>query len=309
MRLVSSKYAKEIILRKNYVSLKDSCYTLLSEVIKEENLAADFDFKVSPLEIVYLPNGNRFLFRGMQYEKDREKIKSIKDPTGAWFEEANEFDKEDITQVNLRLRGKSEITKQIDISFNPVDDTHWLKERFFDNPPNPSDIYTINTTYRDNKQFLDDEYIRELENLINESELYYKVYNLGQWGTLDTRGRIYKKYIDDETGNLVNYIYNPTLPIIVCCDFNVDPMKWALIQNVNGNDYIFDEIVKTDTDTETTTKELLQRYGKTSYHIYGDYSGTFRHTSSMTTDYQIIQQIIPGCELVVKPNQIGRAHV
>lgn len=301
-RLVSSPYCKDIILRKNYVSLKDSCYSLLCDIIQDENIGADFEFKVSPLEIVY-KNGNKFLFRGMQYEKDREKIKSIKDPTGAWFEEVNEFDKEDITQLNLRIRGKSQIIKQIDISFNPVDELHWLKDRFFDNPPNPDDIFTLNTTFRDNRQFLDDEYISELENLVNESQLFYKVYNKGQWGSLDVRGRIYKKYVDSlENGNLCHYDYNDSLPIIVCCDFNVDPMKWALIQNDNDKDYVFDEIVKADTDTEEVAKELFSRYGKTTYYVYGDYSGTFRHTSSRTTDYDIIKHVIPNAKIFTQPN-------
>ena len=71
-RVVSHKYCKEIILRKNYASLKDSCYALLTEVIRDENLESDFEFKVSPLEIVHIPTQNRMLFKGMLYEKDRE---------------------------------------------------------------------------------------------------------------------------------------------------------------------------------------------------------------------------------------------
>lgn len=296
IRITSYPYVKDIIMRKNYISLKDSCYSLLGEVIRKEDLRNKFAFRVSPLEIIYLPTGSKFLFRGLNNEEDREKIKSIVNPTGAWMEEANEFDEADFTEVNLIVRGKSEAPKEIDVSFNPIDEELWLKRRFFDR--NDENILTINTTYRDNK-FLDREYIETLESLIDEDDNYYNVYVLGKWGQLDIRGKIYKKFID---ANIVSYAYNPRLPIIVCCDFNVDPMKWALIQNVNGIDYVFDEIVKPDTDTETMVQELIKRYGTTNYEIYGDYSGTFRHTSSRTTDYQIIKQYLPAASINIKPN-------
>lgn len=299
-RVVSSPDVREMILRKNYVSHKESTYALFTRVILNEGLYNDFDFRVSPLNITYKPNGSSLMFLGMKDEKDREKVKSIVDPTGAWLEEANEFDIEDLRQVNLRLRGIKGLKRQIDISFNPIDEEHWLNDRFFENPPDPENIFTLNSTYLDNLSFLDAEYVEMLEGLVNEDENYYNIYTLGKWGSLDVRGRIYKKY-DDEL-NIVDYRYNPDLPIKLACDFNVDPMKWALIQTVNGIDYIFDEVVKVDTDTESTVKEVIERYGRVRYIIYGDYSGTFRHTSSRSTDYDIILQYLPGAELRVQPN-------
>jgi phage terminase large subunit len=299
-KIVSNEYVKEIILRKNFVSLKDSCYALLQRVIYNEGLEDDFHMTISPLEIIHKPTGNKFLFRGMKDEKDREKVKSIVDPTGAWLEEANEFDREDLTQINLRVRGENKTPKEIDISFNPIDENHWLKDRFFDNPTDPENVFILKTTYKDNEKFLDSEYIKSLEGLINEDENLYNIYTLGEWGTVDNRGLIYKKY--DDVLNVCDYKYNPSYPIIVCCDFNVDPMKWALIQNVNGTDYVFDEIVLQDTTTEEMTIKLLGKYGNTQYLFYGDYSGTFRHTSSMSTDYDIIKQHIPGCSIKTQPN-------
>ena len=298
MRVVSSEDVREMIIRKNYVSHKESTYALFTQVIINEGFYDEFDFRVSPLNITYKRNGSSLIFLGMKDAKDREKVKSIVDPTGAWLEEANEFEIDDLRQINLRLRGTKGLKRQVDVSFNPIDEEHWLNHRFFGEPS--EEIFTLNTTYLDNLNNLDDEYVKMLEGLINEDENYYNIYTLGRWGSLDVRGRIYKRY-DDEL-NVCNYIYNPHLPIIVCCDFNVDPMKWALIQNVNGIDYVFDEIVKADTDTETHVKELLNKYGKTSYKIYGDYSGTFRHTSSRTTDYDIIKQYLPNADLQTKPN-------
>ncbi len=296
IKLETNKYAKELIFRKNYVSHKNSTYALFQKVIADMDLISDFNFRVSPLSITCKRNKNELVFLGLNDEKDREKLKSIVDPTGAWLEETNEFDREDLSAVNIRIRGKNNTLKQIDISFNPVDEDHWLK-RYLETT---DDLFVLNTNYKHNEKFLDVEYTKALEALINEDENLYNIYCLGKWGSIDVRGLIYKKY--DDAKNVCDYKYDRERPIYVVCDFNVDPMKWALIQNVNGNDYIFDEIVKQDTDTEQMCIEILNKYGKTTYEFYGDYSGTFRHTSSKSTDYDIIKQYFPDAKIYVKPN-------
>jgi phage terminase large subunit len=146
----------------------------------------------------------------------------------------------------------------------------------------------LHTTYLDNT-FIDPEYKKLLEGLINEDEYFYTVYTKGEWSALKLSGRVYRKFSDS---NIITYEYNPHAEINVCCDFNYDPMKWALIQVENGEDIIFDEIVQNDTDTESMAKELYRRYGNTEYRIYGDYSGTARSTRRRSTDYDIIQNVL-----------------
>lgn len=296
LKVMSYHYCKVIVCRKHANTLKDSCYSLLRSLIFRYGLEADFDFTVSPLRIVHKPTKNEFLFRGID---DPEKIKSIVDPTDAWLEEASEFDREDYTQLNLRVRGDNNTPKQLWISFNPIDEDHWLKETFFDNVKDSCLI--IDSNYLHNR-FIDEEYKQELERLKDEDANMYNIYALGKWGTFNKRGNIYKSF--DEVKNIANYKYNPDLPLIVCMDFNVDPMKWALIQHVSGNDYVFDEIVQQDTTTERMTAELVRRYGKANYQVYGDYSGTFRHTSSPSTDYDVVRQQIPNARFFYKPNPL-----
>ena len=224
------------------------------------------------------------------------------DITGTWIEEAQEFGREDFTAINLIVRGNYKIKKEVDVSFNPIDEELWMKPRFFDLPPDKDEIFTLNTTYKHNR-FLDPDYARTLELLINEDQNMYNVYVLGMWGKTDVTGKIYKKF--HPIKNVQPYEFNHNFPIIVCCDFNVDPMKWALVQNVNGMIYVFDEIVKKDTYTEEMVKALIARYGyDKSYFIYGDYSGTFKHTSSRVTDYNIIKQYLPHATLKLKPNPL-----
>jgi len=166
--------------------------------------------------------------------------------------------------------------------------------------PNTTIIWT---NYKDNK-FLDEEYKQQLEQLEREDEYYYNVYTKGLWTPLNVVGQIYKKYVDkpEPEGNLAEFDYNKSLPLILCCDFNVDPMKWAFIQNLYGNDYVIDELVKYDTYTEKMAEEVYIRYGDRRYIIYGDFTGTYRSTRSAHTEYQLIQQHLRNCEIRVKPN-------
>ena len=114
-------------------------------------------------------------------------------------------------------------------------------------------------------------------------------------------GRIYYAY--DRVENATDLVYDKSFPIILCMDFNVSPMCWAVIQNIRGVDYVVDEIVETNTNTEYMAKKVGDLYGYGTYfRIYGDYSGTFRSTSSRSTDYDIISQILPNSNISVKPN-------
>jgi hypothetical protein len=48
---------------------------------------------------------------------------------------------------------------------------------------------------------------------------------------------------------------------------------------------------------------VAEKYGKfTRYNVYGDYSGTGRDTRSLTTDYEIIKQILPNIDLRIQVN-------
>lgn len=149
----------------------------------------------------------------------------------------------------------------------------------------------------DNK-FLPKDYI---ENMYDQySAELVKQYIEAQFINL-TQGKVY--YAFDRTKNNTDKIYNESFPLIVMMDFNVNPMKWAIGQKIGQYDYIIDEIIKYNTYTQDMTTELGQRYGfEKHYLIYGDYSGKFRSTSSRSTDFDLIKEILPNAEIITKPN-------
>ena len=81
-----------IIFRKVKDTLKTSVYEQILWACNILGVSSYFRTTLSPLEITYLPTGQRILFRGMD---DPAKTKSIKLHKGAfkviWFEEADEF--------------------------------------------------------------------------------------------------------------------------------------------------------------------------------------------------------------------------
>ncbi len=81
--------------------------------------------------------------------------------------------------------------------------------------------------------------------------------------------------------------YNPELPLIVSSDFNVSPMAWVIVQDVNGITNVIDEIWLRNTNTPAALDELLKKYSnhKAGFQMYGDASGKSRHTSAYMSDY------------------------
>ena len=81
-----------VVYRKVAATLRESVYEQIGWAIGRMGLSEWFRFRLAPLEIDYLPTGQRILFRGAD---DPGKSKSIKLAKGyfglLWFEELAEF--------------------------------------------------------------------------------------------------------------------------------------------------------------------------------------------------------------------------
>lgn len=147
-------------------------------------------------------------------------------------------------------------------------------------------------------KFLPPDYIDNLYNQYS-SELI-KQYIEAEFINL-TQGKVY--YAFDRVENNTDKKYNKNLPLELCVDFNINPMRWCLIQHENGKDYVIDEIAATNTTTEAMAKLVAKKYGeKTFYIIYGDYSGNNGSTRSLSTDYDIIKSVLKNVQLQVQWN-------
>lgn len=187
LKLIQNPKHRIFAFRKVGRTVKHSIFQTFIDIINDYGLTNAFRINKSDHTITYIRGGNFIACGGMD---DREKVKSIKDPTIIWMEEATEFVQEDFKQLNLRLR-KQGILNQIILSYNPITKQNWIYKAF-DEEQNYPDHFFLKTTYKDNA-FIPNEYRQELERLISIDANYHKVYALGEWGDI-VKGLIYPDY-------------------------------------------------------------------------------------------------------------------
>lgn len=189
--------ANLLVVRKTFRTLKDSCYKELKWAVKRLKVEHLWDFTLSPLEAVYKPTGQRIYFRGLD---DPLKVTSIAVDVGClcwmWIEEAYEIMKEDdfnILDESIRGETPEGLFKQITITFNPWNERHWLKKRFFDAEPD-DDILAITTNYLCN-EWLDAADLKVFETMRKKNPRRYAVAGLGGWGIVD--GLVYENWKEE----------------------------------------------------------------------------------------------------------------
>lgn len=123
VRMMQHPDANTLYVRRTFATLRDSCYSDLLWAIERLGVQAYWRCTINPLEITYLPTGQKILFRGMD---DPLKITSISVPKGVlcWvvIEEAYEItDERDFNKLDLSIRGEMPkgLFKQLTLIFNP----------------------------------------------------------------------------------------------------------------------------------------------------------------------------------------------
>ena len=191
-----------VAMRKSDITNRDSTFAELTGAIyRMFGDKADLYWKIntSPLQLTCKANGNKIIFRGMNDEKQREKLKSITFQNGkltdVWLEEATEFTQADVEIIDDRLRGELPLGQfyQIRMTFNPVNKNHWIKRVFFDiADPN---VLTHHSTFLNNR-FIDDAYRARMERRKLVDPDGYQIYGLGEWGEIG--GLILSNYIVED---------------------------------------------------------------------------------------------------------------
>lgn len=202
LRLMSDPGRNLLCVRKSDVTNRDSTFAELQGAIFRmfgEQYKKYWYINSSDMRLECIANHNQIFFRGVNDEKQREKLKSIAVKRGkltdVWIEEATELTQSDFEIIDDRLRG--ELPKgqfyQIRLTFNPVSSSHWIKKHFFDRFD--PDVFTHHSTYRDNR-FIDDAYYRRMERRKEVDPDGYRIYGLGEWG--EVGGLILTNYVIEE---------------------------------------------------------------------------------------------------------------
>ena len=252
--------SNSLVVRKTFRTLKDSCFTELKWAV--HRLAVDhlWKFTESPLEATYLPTGQKIYFRGLD---DPLKVTSITVDVGVlcwmWIEEAYEIMKEaDFDMLDESIRGECPegLWKQVTLTFNPWNERHWLKKRFFDKQD--PDVLALTTNYMCN-EWLDQADLQVFERMKTNNPRRYAVAGLGGWGiveglcfenwkeqefTLVTKKEFLK--MDEADRKIHTYVFREDVKTVCGLDFGYtnDPTAFMVgfLDLKNKKLYVHDEI-------------------------------------------------------------------
>ena len=262
-KIMKHNQSNGLCVRKTEKSLRDSCFADLKWAINKLQVAHLFKCTVSPLEITYLPTGQKILFRGMD---NPLKITSISVDYGVlcfvWVEEAYEIEsQEDFDTLDESIRGSvpDGLYKQFWITFNPWSEHTWLKSRFFDTPSD--DTLAVTKNY-DCNEFLDEADLKMFEKMKQNNPRRYRIAGLGEWGVAE--GLVYDRFkfgvvdlVDDE-GNKVDGWYH-----CFGLDFGYTNDPSAFIAFAVNKDehliYVYDEFYSTKMLNSDIAKEIISK--------------------------------------------------
>ena len=176
------------ICRKTLPALKGTAYRDFIEILKDLEIYSEEFHNKS--ELSYRLNDNLIEFISVdQPQKIRGRKRNY-----LWLNEANEFTYEDWQQLILRT------TEKVYLDYNPSDPYSWI----YDKVVVRDDCTFIKSTYRANP-FLDEDTIAEIERLKDLDPEYWKVYGLGEIGSVTTQ--IFRNFslVDNMQGKLIGY--------------------------------------------------------------------------------------------------------
>ena len=259
VRIMEYPQANMLCVRKTFRTLKDSCFTELKWAIRRLGVEEWWDVKESPLEMTYKPTGQKILFRGLD---DPLKVTSITVEVGVlcwlWIEEAYEIGSEaDFDTLDESIRGEMPpgLFKQITLTFNPWNEHHWMKKRFFDAPPDP-DILAMTTNYLCN-EWLDAADKKVFETMKKNNPRRYRVAGLGEWGIVD--GLVYENW-EERLFSIEEVRKTPGIRSAFGLDFGYtnDPtaLFCGLIDTTNKTLWVFDEIYKPGMSNEDIARDI-----------------------------------------------------
>lgn len=264
--------ANTLVVRKTERTLKDSVMADLRWAIDRLGVTQYWKYTTNPLELTYIPTGQKILFRGFD---EPMKITSITVPKGVlcwcWCEECYEITREeDFDMLNESIRGvvPEGLFKRFTITFNPWSDKHWLKKRFFDTP-NTEDKLAMTTTYRCN-EWMDAVDRKVFEDMKIRNPRRYRVAADGEWGIVD--GLIYENWVE-ENFDVQKIAAKPSVTAVFGLDFGYtnDPtaLSCCLVDGKEKIIYVFDEMYQKAMTNEMIAEKII-RMGYAKEKIIAD---------------------------------------
>jgi PBSX family phage terminase large subunit len=116
-------------------TIRQSMYAQFKKYVYTNNLSSAFEFRDTDMVISCSSTNSEIIHLGLN---EPQRTKSVAEPTSAWIEEPTEIDERAFRDLNLGVRSTIGGYIQTVLTFNPVDENHWLRKEFF--PPQIDEI-------------------------------------------------------------------------------------------------------------------------------------------------------------------------
>ena len=262
--LVGNPGTHALVLRKVANTIRDSVYAQYIWAIGELGMAAYWEAKVSPMELIYKPTGQKIMFRGAD---DPMKIKSIKVPFGyiavTHFEEKDQFaGRAEIRNIlQSTMRGGS-VFWNFESYNPPISRDNWANK---DSLEERADRLRHKSTYlQAPPEWLGEQFLAEAEHLKETDERAYQHEYLGI--PVGTGGNVFEnlelREITDEEMSHFDHIYQGV-------DYGWFPDPFAFIRlhydRARETIYLMDEIYQNKLTNEASGNIIIKRGYKDAY--------------------------------------------
>ena len=200
-----------LVVRKVGNTLSESVYEQLKECAEILGVYQYFEFKASPLQIIYKPRGNKIIFRGADDPMKIKSLKVAKYPVSIlWVEELAEFKTEDEIQTIEQSVLRAELPEGLHYSFfysynPPKRKQSWVNKKY--NTHNlPKNTYVHHSTYLENP-YTSKETIEEANELKARDEYKYRWLFLGEpigSGVVPFSNLVFRRITDEEMNTFDN---------------------------------------------------------------------------------------------------------
>ncbi|WP_103108432.1 PBSX family phage terminase large subunit [Brevibacillus reuszeri] len=194
-----------LVVRKVARTLEESVFEQLKEAIEMMGVSQFWRVMKSPLQLIYLPRGNKIIFRGADDPKKIKSIKVSKFPIAfLWIEEMAEFKTEEevstIENSVLRAELPDGLFYAFYYSYNPPKRKQSWVNKKYESHMIPANTFVHHSTYLNNPH-ISKKFIEEAEHVKAMKPDKYKWEYLGEAigsGVVPFENLIFRRITDDE---------------------------------------------------------------------------------------------------------------
>jgi len=292
----TTNHFRGVLVRETFDSIRDSQYKEICDLIEKYGLHSRIEIGKTPLGFYCPATGFNIIAKGVRKSRNSSEstFKSVKDPTFVWIEELPDMPYEDFKKVTMSVRAKGSDCQIVCTHNTDIEPDHWVRKYFYDTVR--EDTFYLHTTYKNNIANLNDDAVKDYEQLKFIDPEAYSVEVLGEWGNKKVERPFASAF--DEARHVAPCSFLSDRPLYISFDFNIDPFAaifYHYWRDTDGHHFhVFDEETIQGGTVDEMCNRIAAKYGNKlgSVTITGDYNGNNQSMSApdKASAYQLIKR-------------------